>query len=299
MKNQNEMSSMKITKEMREEIKILQIEELNGMKTYLKLADMVKDSENKKVLKRIAVEEKKHYDIWKTYTDEDIKPNKLKIQFFYFLSRIFGLTFGIRLMELGEADAQKAYEKIIKQIPEAEEVMKEEETHEELLIDMLDEESLNYAGSVVLGLNDALVELTGALAGLTFAFQNTRVIALAGLITGISASFSMAASEYLSKKSEEDDQDPMRSAVYTGIAYIFTVFLLVAPFLLTSNYYLSLAWTIVNAIIVIAGFNYYISVAKGYNFRRRFLEMASISLGVAFFSFILGNLIRIWLGVDI
>lgn len=299
MKNQNEVSSMKTSKEMREEIKILQIEELNGMKTYLKLADMVKDSENKKVLKRIAVEEKKHYDIWKTYTDEDIKPNKLKIQFFYFLSRIFGLTFGIRLMELGEADAQKAYEKIIKQIPEAEKVMKEEETHEELLIDMLDEESLNYAGSVVLGLNDALVELTGALAGLTFAFQNTRVIALAGLITGISASFSMAASEYLSKKSEEDDQDPMRSAVYTGIAYIFTVFLLVAPFLLTSNYYLSLAWTIVNAIIVIAGFNYYISVARGYNFRRRFLEMASISLGVALFSFILGNLIRIWLGVDI
>jgi len=299
LKKNNKGSKMEISKEMREEIKFLQIEELNGMKTYLKLTDMVQDSENRKVLKRIADEEKKHYDIWKTYTDEDVKPNNLKIQFFYFLSRVFGLTFGIRLMELGEADAQKAYERIIKQIPEAEEVMKEEEVHEELLIDMLDEESLKYAGSVVLGLNDALVELTGALAGLTFAFQNTRVIALAGLITGISASFSMAASEYLSKKSEEDNQDPMRSAIYTGIAYIITVFLLVTPFLLTTNYYLSLAWTIVNAIIVIAGFNYYISVARGYNFRKRFLEMASISLGVALFSFMLGNLIRIWLGVDI
>jgi len=290
---------MEINKEMREQIKYLQKEELNGMKTYLMLARMVKDEENKKVLLRIADEEQKHYDIWKIYTDEDVQPNYLKVHFFYWVSKIFGLTFGIRLMELGEEEAQKAYLEIIHQIPEAEEVMKEEEVHEEVLIDMLDEESLRYAGSVVLGLNDALVELTGALAGFSFAFRNTRVIALAGLITGISASFSMAASEYLSKKSEEGDQDPVRSAVYTGIAYIFTVFVLVIPYLLTSNFYFSLAWTILNAIIVIAVFNYYISVARGYNFRQRFLEMASISLGVALFSFVLGNLIRLWLGVDI
>ena len=290
---------MEINEEMREQIKYLQKEELNGMKTYLMLARMVKDEENKKVLLRIADEEQKHYDIWKIYTDEDVQPNNLKVHFFYWVSKIFGLTFGIRLMELGEEEAQKAYLEIIHKIPEAEEMMKEEEVHEELLIDMLDEEGLRYAGSVVLGLNDALVELTGALAGFTFAFQNTRVIALAGLITGISASFSMAASEYLSKKSEEGDQDPVRSAVYTGIAYIFTVFVLVIPYLLISNFYISLAWTIVNAIIVIAVFNYYISVARGYNFRQRFLEMASISLGVALFSFVLGNLIRIWLGVDI
>jgi VIT1/CCC1 family predicted Fe2+/Mn2+ transporter len=290
---------MEINKEMHEQIKYLQKEELNGMKTYLMLARMVKDEENKKVLLRIADEEQKHYDIWKIYTDEDVQPNYLKVHFFYWVSKIFGLTFGIRLMELGEEEAQKAYLEIIHKIPEAEEMMKEEEVHEELLIDMLDEEGLRYAGSVVLGLNDALVELTGALAGFTFAFQNTRVIALAGLITGISASFSMAASEYLSKKSEEGDQDPVRSAVYTGIAYIFTVFVLVIPYLLTSNFYFSLAWTILNAIIVIAVFNYYISVARGYNFRQRFLEMASISLGVALFSFVLGNLIRLWLGVDI
>jgi VIT1/CCC1 family predicted Fe2+/Mn2+ transporter len=164
---------------------------------------------------------------------------------------------------------------------------------------MLDEEGLRYAGSVVLGLNDALVELTGALAGLTFAFQNTRLIALAGLITGISASFSMAASEYLSTKSEEGEKKPLRSAIYTGIAYIVTVALLVMPYLVLENYLASLLWTILNAVLVIAVFNYYISVARGYNFRKRFVEMASISLGVALFSFILGNFIRIWLGVEI
>src|SRR5574341_282925 len=105
--------------------------------------------------------------------------------------------------------------------------MREEDMHEQKLLAMLDEEHLHYVGSVVLGLNDALVELTGALAGLTLALQNTELIALTGLITGIAASLSMAASEYLSTRSEETEKHPFRAAVYTGIAYIITVTLLI------------------------------------------------------------------------
>ena len=47
---------------------------------------------------------------------------------------------------------------------------------------------------MVLGLNDALVELTGTIAGLTFVLTNTTLIAMAGIITGIAATLSMAAS---------------------------------------------------------------------------------------------------------
>lgn len=290
---------MEITERQREKIREMQQDEINGLKTYRRLAKMIKDEHNSDVLLRIADEEQKHYDIWKKYTGESVKPNQFRINLFYWLSKLFGITFGIRLMEQGEEEAQEAYKEILDEIPEAAEVLREEEKHEDQLLEMLDEEALRYAGSVVLGLNDALVEMTGALAGLTFAFQNSRVIALAGLITGISASFSMAASEYLSTKSEKGEADPFRSAIYTGIAYIFTVFVLVMPYLLTSNFYISLGWTILNAIIVIALFNYYISIARGYNFRRRFFEMAGISLGVALFSFVLGSLIRTWLGVDL
>ncbi len=288
-----------ITQTQHEQLRILQQEEINGYHTYDRLSKIVKDTSNSKVLKRIAGEELKHYEIWKKYTQQDIAPSKWKIRFFFWLSKLFGLTFGIRLMELGEEKVQVEYESLLKAIPEAADVLADEEKHEDELLDMLNEQSLQYAGSVVLGLNDALVELTGALAGLTFAFQNTRLIALAGLITGISASFSMAASEYLSTKSDESEQNPVRSAIYTGIAYIFTVIMLILPYLLTRNYYISLAWTIINAILIIALFNYYISVARGYNFRQRFLEMASISLGVALLSFVIGNLIRIWIGIDI
>ena len=290
---------MPIKAEHIKQLKTLQQEEINGFHTYSRLAEMVKDENNSIILARIAAEEKKHYELWKKYTQVELPPNKVQINFFYWVSKLFGLTFGIRLMELGEEKVQEIYKKLVVAIPEAKQVLADEDKHETELLEMLDEEALRYAGSVVLGLNDALVELTGALAGLTFAFQNTRLIALAGLITGISASFSMSASEYLSQKSEGGDQDPMRSAIYTGIAYIITVSLLVMPFLVLKNYLYSLGWTILNAIAIIALFNYYISVARGYNFKRRFLEMTAISMGVALFSFVLGNFIRGWLGVDI
>ena len=202
-------------------------------------------------------------------------------------------------MERSEKGVQKDYDEITSVIPEAATFKHEEEIHEEKLVAMLDEERLVYAGSIVLGLNDALVELTGALAGLTLALQNVKLIALSGLITGIAASMSMAASEYLSTRSEETNKNPVRAAIYTGIAYISTVFLLILPYLLFDNYYLDLAIALTTAVIIIAVFNYYISVAKDVSFRERFLEMAGLSLGVAVFSFILGYLIRIWLGIEI
>jgi len=289
----------KFDQKMMQDLLLLQKEEINGYHTYHRLAGDVKDPKNSQVLMRIASEELKHYKIWKRYTNQDIAPNKFKIMFFFWVSKLFGLTFGIKLMELGEESTQKAYKDLLNDIPEVAKMLADEEKHENELLDMLDEESLRYSGSVVLGLNDALVELTGALAGLTFAFQNTRLIALAGLITGISASFSMAASEYLSTKSESSEQNPVKSAIYTGIAYIFTVAILIIPFLLSDNYLVSLGWTILNAILVIALFNYYISIARGYNFKKRFLEMASISLCVALLSFILGNLINKWFGAEV
>lgn len=112
------------------------------------------------------------------------------------------MTFTLKLMEKGEERAQSAYMEIFEELPEVRKIAEEEKHHEYQLLNLITEEHLDYVGSIVLGLNDALVELTGTLAGLTFALQNTRLIALAGLITGIAASFSMGASEYLSTKAE-------------------------------------------------------------------------------------------------
>jgi VIT1/CCC1 family predicted Fe2+/Mn2+ transporter len=153
--------------------------------------------------------------------------------------------------------------------------------------------------SIVLGLNDALVELTGALAGLTLAFQNTRLVALTGLITGIAAALSMGGSEYLATKAEEGAKEPLKASLYTGVAYVIAVAILIMPFMTLSNIFAALGWTLANAILIILVFTYYTSVAKGYSFRRRFGEMAAISLGVAVISFFIGLAVRRFFGIAV
>lgn len=266
---------------------------------YSRLAGQTKDPSNKKILRAIASDELKHFKILKNYTLKEIKPNKLKIFLFYWISRLFGLTFGLKLQEMAEERDQIDYVEVENIIPEIKQVILDEESHEQELINMINEERLTYVGSIVLGLNDALVELTGTLAGLTFAFQNTKLIALSGLITGIAASLSMAVSDYLSKQAEGGEKNALKSSVYTGIAYIITVAFLVLPYLFTQNYFLCLGIVLSIAILIILVFNFYISVAKDYSFKKRFFEMAALSMGVAIISFGIGYLLRVIVGVDI
>ena len=266
---------------------------------YEYLARSVKDPQNREVLKRVSHDELRHYNFWREYTHKDVKPNNLKVWKYFLISKIFGITFGIKLMEKGEERAQAIYEKISEFVPDAKDIIKDEDEHENQLINLIDEEKLRYVGSMVLGLNDALVELTGALAGYTFALQNTRIVAMTGLITGFAASLSMATSEYLSTKSEGGNKNPFKAAAYTGIAYIIAVLFLIAPYLILTNVYACLSMTVVNAIIVIFLFTFYISVAKDVPFRRRFLEMTVISLGIAGLTFIIGFFVRTFLNIEI
>ena len=290
---------MQLSKHVQRQVLKFQQTEITEYQIYKRLAKKVTPAENAQIIEQIAEDELRHYNGWKKYTNQDVEPRWFIVWFYYFISVVFGFTFGIKLMEQGEESVQESYAAVSQDIPEAKQFQHEEDEHEEQLINMLDEERLQYAGSVVLGLNDALVELTGALAGLTLALQNVKLIALSGLITGIAASMSMAASEYLSTRSEDTTKQPVRAAIYTGIAYIITVALLVMPYLLFENYILDLVITLTTAVLIIAVFNYYISVAKGEPFRERFLEMAGLSLGVAAFSFIIGYLIRNWLGIEL
>lgn len=278
----------------------LQKNEITEYHIYSRLAKSIRSPHNAEVLNRIAGEELRHYEIWKTHTLVDVAPDKLKMWFYYLISMVLGFTFGMKLMERGEVGAQSSYKELIAEFPEAEQIAQEEKEHEEELLALLDEERLRYTGSIVLGLNDALVELTGVLAGLTLALQNTSLIAMTGLITGIAASLSMASSEYLAMKNRSsEDNHPIKGAAYTGAAYVVTVFLLIIPFLVFENYFVCLFCSLLVAVSIIAVFNYYISVAQDLTFKDRFREMAGLSLGVAGLSFLIGYVVRIFLGVDI
>ena len=281
-------------------IRKMQQSELTESVIYEKIAAFAKGEENKATLLRLAREEKAHYEIWKKYTAEEMKPESGKVLKYTLLARIFGFTFAVKLMERGEENAQGEYQLLAAEVEESIHIRQQEEEHEQALLGMLDEERLQYVGSMVLGLNDALVELTGSLAGFTFAMQDTRLIALSGLIIGISATFSMASSEFLAARSE-GRTDALKSCTYTGIAYLITVIALILPYLLlsTTQYILALILMLVVVVLIIAGFTYYTSVAMDQPFKSRFLEMAGISISVAVVSFFVGILAKQVLGVDI
>lgn len=283
-----------------ETVRKMQQNELTESVIYEKIAKFAKGDENKETLLRLAKEERSHYEIWKKYTNAELKPQRAKVLKYTLLARVFGYTFALKLMERGERGAQDKYAKLAEEIPESVHIREDEEEHEAALLAMLDEESLKYVGSMVLGLNDALVELAGSIAGFTFALQNTKLVALSGLIVGISATFSMASSEFLSAKNE-GRSDALKSCSYTGIAYLVTVVLLILPYLIfgATQYVPALVCMLLIIVVIIASFTYYISVAKDEPFKSRFLEMFLISIGVAAISFVVGILAKMFLGVDV
>lgn len=279
-----------------------QISELTEHHVYLNLAKLSKEKENKKVLSTLAQDELHHHNILEKITQKKVKPQKTKIVRYTFLAKLFGVSFALKLMEKGEKNAVEFYQKAEEKYPQIKNIKEDELKHEKELLRLLKDSRLTYAGAIVLGLNDALVELTGTLAGLTLAFQNSLLIGITGLIMGLAASLSMAASGYLSSKEEEEenkDKNPITAAIYTGIAYIITVLVLVSPYFMVENVFLALASMLILAISIIFAYSYYISVAKEESLKDKFSTMVIISMGVALISFIFGYVIKSFFNIEV
>jgi len=291
------MSGIDLPEEVLDRLRLFQRIEITEAEVYRRLSRMASGGDSE-VLLRIADDEVKHYNQWRRYTKTDFKPNMLTVLFYSIIARIFGYTFAIKVMERKEAKAQRNYGDILDSVPEARELLEEEARHEEELIGLIDEERLRYIGSMILGVNDAIVELTGALAGLTLALQNTILVGVAAFITGVAAALSMGASEYLRQKSEMHLK-PLKAALYTGIAYLLSVLFLVSPYFILSNSLHALALTLLNAIIIIGVFTSYISITRDLGFRRQFTEMALLSLSIAFLTFLMGLAIRIYFNIEV
>lgn len=290
---------MKTDESIHQALLSFQENEITESLLYTRLAALEKDAANRDILTRIAAEEMQHYEVLRQYTGQDVTPNRHRLRKYRWIGRILGLTFAVKLMEGREQMAKNDYA-VYKDYPDLQQMAREENEHEEQLIALINEERLEYMGSVVLGLNDALVEFTGALAGFTLALSDSRLIALTGSITGIAAALSMASSEYLSTKSEgTQGKHPLKASLYTGIAYLFTVVALVAPFIFLSNVLAALGTMLGTALVIIALFNYYYSVARSESFRKRFAEMAILSFSVAALSFLIGYALKEFTGIDV
>ncbi|MBI1992803.1 MAG: VIT1/CCC1 transporter family protein, partial [Candidatus Omnitrophica bacterium] len=167
--------------------------------------------------------------------------------------------------------------------------------HEQELIAQIQEERVRFLSSIVLGVNDGLIELTGVLVGLACALRNHLSVVLLGTVTGIAASLSMAASAYMQAR-HEAGKEPRKAGLYTGGAYLLVVALLVLPYGFFSNIALAVGVMFGLSLLLILGLSCYSSVLFDRDFTRQAGEMLLFSLGVAGITFLLGSFVRSLMG---
>jgi len=274
--------------------------EINDYALYLALSKREKEPKNRAVFAEIAEEELEHYRFWEQVNGQERKASILLIRFYMLLVALFGTSFALKLVERREKWAEAFYRSLFEAYPEARKIYEEERGHEQKLIGMLQDKKLLYAGAIVLGMNDALVELTGTLSGIALAFEHTQTVGITGAIMGIAASLSMAGSSYL--EARENPDKSIRAAVYatyTGVAYILTTVVLVLPFFLLDTIASALALMFSGAVIAIAAYNFYIAVAKEQSFVKRTSQMLLITSGVAIISFGIGYGVHHYFGIAV
>ncbi len=279
--------------------------EFRDYSVYHALAETESNPEFRRILEDLATQEWNDYQSWlalsekKTFSVSSFEIARAKL-----LRKILGITFIARYLKRREDKIILKMESLMKDAPEEfiehiKSSIDHERASEQELVDQIKEEKVEFISSVVLGLNDGLIELTGALTGFSFALQKASLVALTGSITGIAAALSMTASAYMQARHDEGGKDPKKSALYTGVSYFIVVCLLVAPFIITGSTNVGLAIMGLMIFLIITSISYYTAVLFDRSFRLQFTQMFIFSVGVAAISFFLGSFLRMMTGITV
>src|SRR5579864_1079523 len=273
---------------------------------YKRLAERShsKNPKMKEILTTLSNTEYKHYEFWKKYApDAKIKADTLAIYITLFLRLIFGYSFAIKYLEKHEATVIRRYKSIKDTIPEADqrefdEMVRDEEEHENTFMEQMQGRYLKYISFIILGLADAIVEISGIHAGSLGIYHSTEITGLAGIVAGAAASIAMASAAYAQAKQGFQGSAAI-SAVFTGVSYFINAIVLAAPYFFTSSQEIAIGVSIILAIFIIAFVSYYNSVVSQSHFLRDFGELAGIMLGASVALFFFGLLIRSVFGITI
>jgi rubrerythrin len=104
---------------------------------YQKLAKSLKSVEKRKIVEQIANDEKSHYEFWKNITNAEVKPNRLKVFYYFMIMNFLGLNRGIKLMEKNEQKSHSNYTAVLLNVPQSQWIVDDEASHEEKLIGLL------------------------------------------------------------------------------------------------------------------------------------------------------------------
>ena len=271
---------------------------------YLALSKRERNPAFKKSLEDIANGEQSHFEFWQTYApDVKVSEKKLRTYLIVLLRIILGLTFTLKLMERHEGKLHLRYKRITESIPSADrtrfqEMMDSEEGQEDLLIGQIQENRVKYMSFIVLGLADAVVEISGIHAGSLGIYGKTQLAGLAGIIAGMAASIAMASAAYAQAK-QGFQGSAKWSAIYTGVSYMITAVFLALPYFLTPNMVGALATSLIIGVVLVAAMTFYDTVISGRPFKRQFGEIAGIILAASLALFVVGTLVGQYLGIRI
>lgn len=151
------------------------------------------------------------------------------------------------------------------------------------------QKKFDYRGSIILGMHDAIVSLTGLIAGLGLAFSDRDVIVLSCIISSITASLSMGAANYLAVKAT-NKTNALRAASYTAGAYMLTCVLLILPFFVFFDRVAALSSVFLIVILIIYLFNRIFF--KPNQFYKHFYEMLAICISVSIIAFAIGQIAK-------
>lgn len=281
------------------EAKARMSDEFSDYTLYERLSKTVKaDSPFAEVLKQLSATELGHYEFWKKYVPgEEPRVAKLKLYWVLFLRRFFGLTFATRYLDRHEGNVVKEYESIAHIIPVSDkgafdQMVADEKEHENAFAQKIESSTVSYISFVVLGLADALVEISGIHAGSLGFYDRTEIAGLAGVIAGAAASMAMASAAFAQARAGFKGSARL-SAAYTGVSYFITAIVLAAPYFLTYNMIYALSSSLSLAVLILVLTTYYSTVIQSRPFLRDFLEILAILFGATIVLYAFGSLVRV------
>jgi VIT1/CCC1 family predicted Fe2+/Mn2+ transporter len=281
-----------------ERFKRYALDELLDHELYARLAARERNERNRKLLEELARDELRHHLFWSKLAGPVRLGlgDRLRLRLLLSLSRLAGKTFTIKLLERGEAATVGEYRRAAAELRgelavELARVIEDEERHESELAGSLDELVVRQLGSIALGVSDAIIELTGVLAGFAGYTGSPLQVAAAGLIVGVSAALSMAAAAY-SQAKHERGKNPRTAAAFTGLFYMLTVLALVAPLLLGVPASIGVALSLACALAILAAFSFYSAVIMERPFLREYLENAAVIMAVSLVGYAFGQVVK-------
>ncbi len=240
------------------------LDELFDLSLYQALRRISSDSDAQQTLDELIHIETRHLAFWQKFFDAKLDRlnfgRRIKLWFFTQLCRLFGITAVHLVLEAIEVYGVRKYLalwKAYKDQPLGEAlkgILQDEFKHEDVLVTKLTERKINpeKIRNIFLGLNDGLVEILGAVSGFFGAFGDAVTVLIAAATTAVAGALSMGAGAFLALNSEKEvramesekkrflgeetgsaemQEQPFKSALFVGGAYVIGALVPVLPVL--------------------------------------------------------------------